>query len=277
MKRTTRLQKSQWSLLALPFKQGLSKSLLIFMVAFVAIANVALFKSNTLRYASTLLGLRSAPVSYGPSITNLKKTNYQFTNVRRSFNGKVDMSLLSTTHASLLKDLLLESIPSGMKKSATNNIDAILLFSEKYNLDPIWVLSIIWVESHFKENAKSRVGARGLMQIMPKTGVYLNGLMGMNLPLHVSYHITREPVRNIELGSFYLKKLLKRFSGNYVHATVAYNMGPTYTRRALRRRRPVGKRNQYLNKVRKVYKRLSKPVIQHQKLQKSYLRHYASV
>jgi len=270
------MKRIQSSISALPFKQGLFKSLFIFFIVSICLINFFYFKGFLIKYSTAFLGTRSDVISYGPHSKSYERIHYRFENIKKSFNGSVSMNTLGATHGAFLKEMILSTIPGRMKARASRHIDAILLFSEQNRLDPLWVISIIWVESHFKENAKSYAGARGLMQIMPKTGLYLNKLLGKRLPVTVSSHISREPVRNIELGSFYLQKLLKRFSGNYTHATVAYNMGPTYTRRALRKKKAVGKRNQYLNKVRRVYKRLSKPILEYQKLQTKFYNHYAS-
>mgnify|MGYP000297768738 CR=1 FL=1 len=62
----------------------------------------------------------------------------------------------------------------------------------------------------------------------------------------------------IEMGVLYLKRLLKMFKGSYRLATVAYNMGPGGVYRRLRRKQEVGVNNQYLDKVRRHYKLISK-------------------
>ena len=57
-----------------------------------------------------------------------------------------------------------------------------------------------------------------------------------------------------------LKRLLKKFNYNHRLATVAYNMGPGWTRGRLRNNLPVGNRNEYLDKVQRAYKRISKKI-----------------
>lgn len=196
------------------------------------------------------------PLELAPAHT---KIDYNYSHVPRAFDPNIDLSELGHLDALTLKSLILAGAPKSLAKRMTPFLPTILYFSEKNRLDPLWVLSIIWVESHFKKSATSRVHAAGLMQIMPGTGQYLNRLLNTSLPLNVSHQVNYDPYRNIELGTFYLRKLMRRFRGNYVYATVAYNMGPTYTSRQLRRRRAVGRNNHYLKKVRRAYTQLLKP------------------
>ncbi len=79
------------------------------------------------------------------------------------------------------------------------------------------VLSLIRQESGFNEQARSPAGARGLMQIMPRTGRYMKkGLRTKDL---------YDPKTNIKLGSKYLKYLLRKYKGNLMFTLAAYNAG----------------------------------------------------
>ncbi|MFA7614018.1 MAG: transglycosylase SLT domain-containing protein, partial [Candidatus Caldatribacteriota bacterium] len=64
-------------------------------------------------------------------------------------------------------------------------------------------------------------------------------------------------LRNLEVGIYYLKGLLRSFKNNHHHATVAYNMGPYWTLSRLKNNLPVGKNNHYLNKVKKAYSHIT--------------------
>ena len=81
-------------------------------------------------------------------------------------------------------------------------------------------MGVMRVESFFHRRAKSRVGATGLMQIMPATG---KGFKCGDL---------LDPVENIHCGARILKRLLKRYSGDEIFALGAYNGGPGYVRKA---------------------------------------------
>ena len=90
-------------------------------------------------------------------------------------------------------------------------------------LNPAVIFGLIRQESVFDKNAKSHVGARGLMQIMPKTGQYIARKLkrkwrGKNSLLN--------PNTNIKYGAYYYKHLLDKFNGHYALAAAAYNAGP---------------------------------------------------
>lgn len=90
-------------------------------------------------------------------------------------------------------------------------------------LDPAIVLGLIRRESAFDEKARSPVGARGLMQIMPKTGRQIAKSLKEKWR---SEKVLYDPDVNVRFGSFYYKQLLDRFNGHYALAAAAYNAGP---------------------------------------------------
>lgn len=93
----------------------------------------------------------------------------------------------------------------------------------KDSLDPIIVLSLIRQESVFNPLARSRVGARGLMQLMPTTARHLRR--------NVKDKHLVDPKINIELGTKYFKGLTKRYDGNLVYVLSAYNAGESRVER----------------------------------------------
>ncbi len=154
---------------------------------------------------------------------------------------------------------ILRSIPKKLKPRVEKYLPIALQVAHKYQVDPFWVLAVMWTESHFNETAKSHVKARGLMQIMPGTSKYLAEILDLDFPRSRRQRISfiLNVHTNIEMGVFYLKKLLKMFKGNHVYATVAYNMGPGWVLKRLKEKKGVGVKNKYLVKVRKAYKDLS--------------------
>lgn len=101
--------------------------------------------------------------------------------------------------------------------------DDVKQYAATQELDPAVVFGLIRQESAFNEVATSPVGAKGLMQIMPSTGNQIARELAQPLS---SANKLYNPSTNIQFGSFYYKKLLQRFDGNYVLATAAYNAGP---------------------------------------------------
>lgn len=86
-----------------------------------------------------------------------------------------------------------------------------------------WALSVARQESAFEASVQSGAGARGLMQLMPKTASQV--AQRYAVPYRNSADLNT-PETNIALGTAYLAQMLKRFNGNRVYATAAYNAGP---------------------------------------------------
>ncbi|MGE3611475.1 MAG: lytic transglycosylase domain-containing protein [Bacteriovoracaceae bacterium] len=171
--------------------------------------------------------------------------------------------------------------PEKIQKKVKKVIRPVLILCEKHQVDPFWVLSVMWTESHFKHEVKSKKGASGLMQLMPQTymeilaemkenDIFLESDRGAD---HLRYNYAQAyqemgytklvgKLRNLEVGIFYLKGLLEAFNNNHHYATVAYNMGPYWTKSQLRNNMPVGKNNHYLNKVLKAYYHITKTLSQ---------------
>ncbi len=94
--------------------------------------------------------------------------------------------------------------------------------AKQYDTDPYLIMSVIRVETKFDPEEQSRVGAKGLMQIMPSTMDW--AITSGNFSLSMKNYI-HDPATNIQVGSWYLSFLMKRYNGNKVAATAAYNAG----------------------------------------------------
>jgi soluble lytic murein transglycosylase len=94
-------------------------------------------------------------------------------------------------------------------------------------LDQAWVYGLIRQESRFISDAQSGVGAAGLMQVMPSTGKWVAGKIGMS---DYGHGMLSDIRTNILLGTNYLNMVLNNAEGSQVLATASYNAGPGRTR-----------------------------------------------
>jgi soluble lytic murein transglycosylase len=84
----------------------------------------------------------------------------------------------------------------------------ILAASRKYGVDPALVKAVIWQESRFDPDARGSKGEVGLMQIMPDTASDWAGAQRLPVISKLTLH---NPARNIDCGTWYLGKLLRRY------------------------------------------------------------------
>ena len=105
--------------------------------------------------------------------------------------------------------------------------DAVLQRTSQIGLDPAYVYGLIRQESRFIMDARSDVGAAGLMQVMPPTARWTAKKIGLTnfKPSQMSERDT-----NIMIGTAYLKLLLDNFDGSMPMAAAAYNAGPSRPR-----------------------------------------------
>lgn len=95
-------------------------------------------------------------------------------------------------------------------------------YSRQHDLDPYLVSAVIRVESGFRPHSRSTKDARGLMQIMPSTGQWVAGQMGLD---EITADDLYDPTLNIMLGTWYLADLSRAFDGDVVLMLAAYNGG----------------------------------------------------
>lgn len=114
------------------------------------------------------------------------------------------------------QDFIRLKFPTKFSYDIYNNTKAV-------NIDPAWIYGLIRQESAFNSKAYSRVGAYGLMQVMPATGRLV--ARRNNIRLKNKYGLL-EPKKNIHIGTTYMKSLSKLFHDNRVLATASYNAGP---------------------------------------------------
>ena len=109
----------------------------------------------------------------------------------------------------------------------------------KHGVDPELVHAVVQAESNYQPRARSGVGARGLMQVMPETAKDF-GIKNLY-----------DPANNLEAGVLYLKFLLARF--DMKRAIAAYNAGPGAVRK-YKGVPPFAETQQYVQKVLRFYR-----------------------
>ena len=95
----------------------------------------------------------------------------------------------------------------------------IIKAANRHEVDPALVKAVIMVESRYDPHAISKQGAKGLMQLMPRTA--------RSLGVEDSFN----PEHNVNGGVKYLKQLLDEFDDNLKFALAAYNAGSSKVRR----------------------------------------------
>jgi soluble lytic murein transglycosylase len=103
-------------------------------------------------------------------------------------------------------------------------------YGTKHGHDPYLIEAIIWEESRGKPHAENpRSGAKGLMQLMDKTGRWLMDLTNREPDDYKPF----DAELNVDLGCFYYRRLLRQF-GDHKLTLAAYNWGEGKLSRLLR-------------------------------------------
>lgn len=135
-------------------------------------------------------------------------------------------------HYAALQGQHFKAISAAAESSERNNLrlrfpqahrQSIITYAKRRQLEPAWVFALIRQESAYRVDAKSPVGAMGLMQIMPSTAKYI--AQKTKTPYKGVSNLTQAD-KNLELGTLYLKDVLQTLNNNVFAATAAYNAGP---------------------------------------------------
>lgn len=92
----------------------------------------------------------------------------------------------------------------------------------EHSVDPYLVFAIIRAESKYQTGAESAAGAKGLMQIMPETAMWIADKKGVDGFKVEDLH---DPETNISFGCWYLNNLAHEFNGNVPLTIASYNAG----------------------------------------------------
>lgn len=101
--------------------------------------------------------------------------------------------------------------------------DLVIEESQHWNLDPRLLYALMRQESLFNPHATSRVGARGLSQVMPSTGVGIAGQLGLT---DFQVDDLYRPHISVRFGAYYLSQQIKMMEGSIQGGLAAYNGGP---------------------------------------------------
>ena len=171
------------------------------------------------------LGLRAEGVREWNYATNL-----------HTKGGMNDRELLAAADYACLREVWDRCINTSERTKAVVDLeqrfpmphqDAVVKRATQIGLDPAYVYGLIRQESRFIMDARSGVGASGLMQVMPATARWTAKKIGL-----ADFQTTQLNDRdtNIAIGTGYLKLVLDDFAGSMPLAAAAYNAGPSRPR-----------------------------------------------
>lgn len=109
----------------------------------------------------------------------------------------------------------------------TTYAGAVVDFSEQYDVSIPLILAITTQESAFNPHAISKAGAQGIMQLMPATA------KECSVDVNKSFYSITKIQDNVQLGTWYVSKMMSIFDGDVELAIRAYNAGPVYVKRVL--------------------------------------------
>lgn len=144
---------------------------------------------------------------------NTFEAESEFRLQKKSFAKAAPLLPLATQAIPSIKPLVKVEMTSNQKKAENRYQPLIVEAAYRYKVEPAIIKAIIMAESSFNPKAVSKVGARGLMQLMPRTA--------RSLGVEDSF----KPAHNIDAGVRYFKHLLDQFDGEIKLALAAYNAG----------------------------------------------------
>lgn len=188
--------------------------------------------SEELAKAAAKPGLRQALALFrlGMRVEAVREWNW-------TVRGMSDRELLAAAELARRNDVFDRTISTAEKTLAEHDYslrylapyrDAVSPKAQALALDDSWVYGLMRQESRFVTSARSGVGARGLMQVMPATAKIVARKIGLS-----GYRPGRvdDMETNVTLGTNYLKMVLDSLDNHPVLACTAYNAGPNRAKR----------------------------------------------
>ena len=174
------------------------------------------FRTNELVRAVNLLGKANLFDLIKPFVIKLNKlytsTEWQnYVAILARKNGRPDLAVFTAKKAYRSGIALIREGYPVFPVTSNKKLNLPLLFA------------LIRQESAFNNNAVSHAGARGLMQIMPRTARRI--AKNNNIP-YDRYKLTKDYKYNLKLGKIYLTGLLNQYNGSLILSLAAYNAGP---------------------------------------------------
>lgn len=128
---------------------------------------------------------------------------------------KVAVALAATENQAVVDEFNINTAESRrVENSAPTTTEGMIeAAARRYGVDSDLVKAIATAESNMNQDARSYVGAIGVMQLMPETA----GSLGVN---------PYDEKENINGGAHYIRQMLDKFNGNLQNAIAAYNAGP---------------------------------------------------
>ncbi len=154
-----------------------------------------------------------------------------------ALRGQSDGFILAASRLALKNEIYDRAINTAERADPNGNFDLRFLTPHRdviepqvrnQGLDISWVYGLMRQESRFVVPARSRSGAQGLMQVMPATGKWVAGKLGMN---GYSPSMLSEPTTNVRLGTGYMRLILDDLDNHPLLASAGYNAGPGRARR----------------------------------------------
>ncbi|MFN9281650.1 MAG: transglycosylase SLT domain-containing protein [Betaproteobacteria bacterium] len=153
-----------------------------------------------------------------------------------TLRGMTDRELLAAAQVACEREVWDRCINTSDRTKAEINLaqrfptpfrQDVVAAARRIGLDPAYVYGLIRQESRFIMDARSHVGASGLMQLMPATARWTARKIGLDF----KPEMINDREVNLRLGTAYLKLVLDDFGGSAAMAAAAYNAGPSRPRR----------------------------------------------